>query len=160
MSKAHGQHPIAALTSALILVLVSANATASWDVLAQDFPPVDTIDQIPDDFIPQPLGSRAELMARIQRRVPALRFGPDGLGCVTGTGLDLEINVGKQDPVDSIAFHGRGGSGDIEVIADVLDALHLRAIDSGTGEFFSRSAAQAAQREWREHRNAVIEGTP
>ncbi len=47
----------------------------SWDILIQDFPSsAATVEKIPQDFNPPSLGSRTELITKIQRVAPFSDF--------------------------------------------------------------------------------------
>lgn len=46
----------------------------SWDILIQDLPHVRSLEDIPDDFSPQPLGLRAEIIARVKAALPGADF--------------------------------------------------------------------------------------
>lgn len=139
------------------LLLTSWPALASWDVYAQDLPAVAKVSQIPEGFQPKPLGTRRHIIERIRQVVPNLRFDADGWASVTGPDTDVEINVGREDPVRSIAFHGRGGAGDVALVDRVLEALGVRALDAQTGEFFSKETAVLSHRQWRAHADRAIQ---
>ena len=133
----------------LLLFLTSASAWASWDVFAQDFPKVARLSQVPEDFKPRPLGKRGVIERRIAKVVPSARFDQEGWANVEGPDMDIEIVLGREDDVESIAFHGRGGAGDVDVVDRILRELGVRAIDVQTGEFFSKPEALRSHRKWR-----------
>jgi len=55
----------------------------SWDIFVQDFPKdAKTVDDIPDDFVPQPLIPRRELITRIQEVVPEAHFSDPAWGLI------------------------------------------------------------------------------
>jgi hypothetical protein len=41
-------------------------------------------------------------------------------------------NVGSDDPVNSVAFHVRGNSAALFIVAEILNRLGLRAVAPGT----------------------------
>jgi hypothetical protein len=143
------------LLLALAAVVVSVPVLASWDVIAQDLPKVAKVSQIPDDFKPKPLGKRKAVVERIIKVVPSARFDEEGWASVDGPNTKLEINVGREEDVQSIGFHGRGGVGDVEVVDRILQELGVRALDSQSGEFFSKGAALESHRKWRAHANQI-----
>lgn len=132
----------------------------SWDIFAQDLPAdAKTIEEIPGDFRPKPIGSRAEVVAKILHIVPTARFQPDlSWGNLDGLGYLVEIGIGKTDPCLGVAFFVRGSSPDvINVIADILDHLKLRALHTGDGNpFFDRGTALRAFESWKRYRNQVV----
>lgn len=134
----------------------------SWDIFAQDLPAdAKTIEEIPSDFRPKAIGSRAEIVAKILEIAPNAKFQPDlSWGNLDGPGYFIEIGIGKRDPCFSVAFFVRGASPQvINVIADVLDHLKLRALQTGDGDpFFNRTTALRAFQSWQRYRNKVVSG--
>jgi hypothetical protein len=82
----------------------------SWDIFVQDLPPeAQKLTDIPADFRPQPLGSRAEVVAKIKAIVPQANFADPSWGIIDGGDFSIEVNMGEEDPVTGFAFHVRGG---------------------------------------------------
>lgn len=47
----------------------------SWDIFVMDLPPdAETIEAIPGDFVPHPLGPRSDIIAAIRAVVPFADF--------------------------------------------------------------------------------------
>lgn len=132
----------------------------SWDVFVQDIPPhAASLDDIPDDFEPQPLGPRSRIVAAIVRIAPFADVSDPSWLRIDGHGVDLEVSLGDDDPVEEFAFHVRGGDASAGFIAAVLKELGLRAIDgeSETGLFDERTAAASLER-WKSFRDAATRG--
>ena len=132
----------------------------SWDIIAQDVPKdAATVQEIPDDFQPQPIGNRAHLIARIQQVVPQVDFTDPSWGIIEGDDWSIEVSTGDTEICKSIAFHVRGGDGAIGVVASILDALKLRAIDCQSSEFFT-TGPETLERfhAWRRYRNRAVDG--
>ena len=130
----------------------------SWDLFIQDLPKgINSIAEIPEDFAPQPLGRRDELIARIKELVPGADFSDPSWGVIDGPGYSVEVNMGQAEEVDSFAFHVRGGDLVVGLIADLLDHLKVGALDpqSDTG-IFQRDKALESLRRWREYRDQVV----
>jgi hypothetical protein len=70
--------------------------------------------------------------------------------------------MGDDDEVDSFAFHVGGDDTAAAVISEILKHLNLRAVDSGTGDFFDHENAAKGLKKWRAYRDWVIDskGTP
>ncbi len=133
----------------------------SWDIIVQDLPrDAKTVADIPEDFEPQPLMPRHELIARILDVVPGADFSDPTWGLVEGTDYSIEVSIGDEDPVISFAFHVRGGDMVVGVVAAILDHLGLRAIDPGQGEdgtgFFDPSLATESLQQWRAFRDRAV----
>ena len=130
----------------------------SWDIFVQDLPAdAETVDAIPADFVPRPLGSRADIIAAIRRVVPSANFTDPTWGQIEAPAFSIEVNLGHDDVVGSFALHVRGGDEAVACVAAILDALGVRAIDSSSGEFFNREAAAQSFGRWRRYRDQVID---
>jgi len=105
----------------------------SFDIFVQDIPVnAKSVRDIPDDFRPQPLGARSEVLAAIRNAAPEVKFVRPDWGSIEGNGFSIEVNLGPDDPVINFAFHLRGGDGGLFLVADILAALGVRAFAPGT----------------------------
>ena|SRR5262245_36501921 len=132
----------------------------SWDIFVQDLPNgIANTDEIPADFQRRPIGSRDDIIATIRRIVPTADFSDPLWGRIEGSGYSIEVNLGKEHLLKSFAFHIRGGSDAIHVIAAILRELNLRAIDpsSETGLFDYPTSIQGLE-SWRDFRDRVVKG--
>ena len=132
----------------------------SWDLYVMKVPPsIEMVDDLPADFIPPPILSHADLVSAISRIAPAADFTDPAWGRIDGPDYSIEVNVGREDPVTSFAFHVRGdGAAATDVVADIIEGLGVKAIDSGRedGRFFDRAGALESFNEWRTYRDKVI----
>ena len=62
--------------------------------------------------------------------------------------------------LQSFAFHVRRGGDSIDFIAEILNSLKLRALDSATGEIFSASAAKESFGQWQAFAKGACDGAP
>ena len=130
----------------------------SWDIFVQDLPVgAMTIDDIPTDFVPQSLGPRSTIIAKILEVVPSADFSDPAWGQIEAETWSIEVNLGANDTCDSFAFHVRGGDEAAGVVAAILEHLSLRALDPGAegGLFSAGPEALESFRRWREYRNHV-----
>jgi hypothetical protein len=128
----------------------------SWDLMIMDQPrEARTLSDIPEDFRPQPLGSRAALAARIVEAFPAARFSNPAWGRIGGEGWSIELNMGRGEVCDSITLHVRGGPSAMEAVVTLLRHLNLRGFDCQTSEFFDEAAAIESFNAWRCFRDRV-----
>lgn len=130
----------------------------SWDIFVQDMPAsAQSEDDIPDEFEPQPLGRRADIIARIREVVPTAEFADPSWGTIEGPDFSIEIGMGEDEVVESFAFHVRGGDLAAIVVSDVLEHLGFRAFDpsSDSGMFEPGPPAAEGLRRWRAYRDAV-----
>jgi hypothetical protein len=129
----------------------------SWDVFVQDLPrDAQSVSGIPADFSPKVLGTRAWVLAAIADVVPSADFADPTWIRISTPEADLEINLGREDPVSGFAFHIRGGTHVVGLVADILTKLDLRALDPGaeTGIFDPRTVGDSLRR-WQAYRHSV-----
>ncbi|HEY1788472.1 MAG TPA: hypothetical protein VGJ73_09970 [Verrucomicrobiae bacterium] len=129
----------------------------SWDIFVSNFPAdAKTVDDVPDDFVGKPIGSRHEVIAKIREVIPTAVFPDKSWGKIEGPGLDIEISLGDEEIVKSFAFHVRGSEESAACIADILRHLKLRAVDSGTGGFFDLDRPADGIQRWKEYRDEIL----
>jgi hypothetical protein len=139
--------------------LAGANGM-SWDVFVQDIPASATsVDEIPDDFIPSQIGTRAAILDVIRSVLPFADMSDPSWIRVHSHAIDLEISLRETDPVESFAFHVRGGEHSIGAIAEILARLGLRALDPGaqSGILDPSTAVQSLAR-WQAYRDRALKG--
>jgi hypothetical protein len=130
----------------------------SWDIFVQDLPPgIRSVTEIPDDFVPGAIGRRASVVEAITTVAPDVDFSDPAWGRIVGPGYSVEVSIPGDDPIESFAFHLRGGEMEPGIIAEILERLGLRAIDpqSETGLFDPATAAGSLRR-WRAYRDQVV----
>lgn len=130
----------------------------SWDIFVQDIPAsVRAVSEMPDDFEPQLLGKRAEIIARIREVVPTSDFTDPTWGQINGPDFSIEVSLGDMEDVHSFAFHVRGGELAAVVVADVLRHLGFRAFDPNSDSgIFELDDAAAGLRKWRTYRDHIM----
>ena len=134
------------------------DVTMSWDISILDLPfDARSVAEIPDDFQPQPLGRRDELIAAIREIAPGSDFTDPSWGELVGLDFVIEFNMGRSETVDSIMLHVHGGDPAVELIVALLDRRGRRAIDCSTGDFFNPASSGESFRAWQHFRDRVIE---
>jgi hypothetical protein len=105
----------------------------SWDIIVLDLPPgITSINQIPKNFKPRPLGLRSDFISRISTIFPETNFSDPSWGILRASGCSIEFNMGTHENVDSFAMHVRGGEECPDVVARILDGLEVRALDTSS----------------------------
>lgn len=105
----------------------------SWDIYVQDLPlGVSHVSEIPDDFVPERLGTRASIIAAISEVEPDADFSDPELGKIEGPGYSIDVSLGNSEFVKSFALHVYGGGEAPRVIAAILQRLGFRALDPGS----------------------------
>ncbi|MFE7504369.1 hypothetical protein [Promicromonospora sp. NPDC057488] len=108
----------------------------SWDISLFNAPPRITIEEIPHDYEPAPLGSVAEVLDRLQAAFVDLDLSDPTWGFLVQPGWVIEFNIGREDPVESIMLHVRGGGDDVvQVVRETARVLGCRAFDCSSGDF-------------------------
>ncbi|MFD6150974.1 hypothetical protein [Streptomyces sp. NPDC060243] len=111
----------------------------SWDVLLLRLPDdVTSMEEIPADYISPPLGRSDQVLAAVTQAVPEVDLSDPAWGEFLGPAWSIELNIGSEDPVDSIMLHIRG-SGD-DVLTPVLrlaEALRCKALDCAGGNLIT-----------------------
>ena len=113
----------------------------SWDVMVFRFagkPPASTEGM--KDAQRLPLGPAADVRAGISSVLPQTSWNDPTWGIVDGDGFAIEFNVGKDDPIDDMMLHVRGGGDAIAAIMSFVAPLGWSALDCSTGEFLDPAA--------------------
>jgi hypothetical protein len=129
----------------------------SFDVFVQDIPAdAKGVDDIPDDFEPKPIGVRGDVLAALRKVAPELRFASPDWGTIDGDGYSIEVNLGLDDPVTSIALHLRGDERAVFLVGEILSELGVRAFAPGTESgLFEVDRTMDAFRQWDKYRDGV-----
>ena len=123
----------------------------SWDVFIQHLPASAVhVADVPDDFLPLPLGSQVEVLSAIRTVFPALSTPDDTWAVVEHPHYRIEFGLGAADPITSIQLHVRGDESVVPRIAQLIDLLGARGIDSWTGEFFDAETARESVGRWNQ----------
>lgn len=113
----------------------------SWDISLFNAPPGITIEEIPRDYEPSPLGSVAEVLGRLQTAFVDLDLSDPTWGDLQRAAWSIEFNIGSENPVRSIMLHVRGGGDDVvQVVCETTHILGCRAFDCSSGEFIENGA--------------------
>ena len=130
----------------------------SFDIFVQDIPAAaKSVDEIPEDFVPKPIGARSAIVASISKVAPDVNFSSPECGTIDGDGYSIDVNLGVNDPVTTFAFHLYGDEGGLFVIAAILDELGARAFAPGTESgLFEFDRTTEAFLRWREYRDKIV----
>lgn len=130
----------------------------SWDVSLYRFTrQYRTIEEIPGDEQPLPLGSLAEVQAAVSVVFPGTDWSDPVWGVYDSEFGSIEFNVGKDDPVQSLGLHVRASDAIVGGILHLCERVGCQAIDLTDGTFLDQSEHPVAGLEkWREYRNQVV----
>ena len=131
----------------------------SFDIFVLDLPrDVRTVEDIPPEFLPGPLGSRSKVLDAVRSVFPLVSLDSSGWATIEGPEYSVELNLGVEDPVESFALHIHGDSQEaLFVVAEILNVLDVRALAPGTASgFFSLDEdGVAAFERWRRFRDGI-----
>ena len=132
----------------------------SYDIFVQDLPKgANSVDEIPSDFVPSPLGPRQSIIDGILDVIPTADFSDPAWGKIDADDWSIEVNIGENDPCTSFAFHVRGGSAALGAVAAILEKLGFRALDTSEGGIFSPDQSSIESfTKWRDYRNQIAGG--
>ncbi|MGK5627946.1 hypothetical protein [Streptomyces sp. URMC 123] len=107
----------------------------SWDVLLLRLPhDFTSVQQIPNDYNPAPIGSQHDVVAAITQAVPDCDLSDPTWGELLGPTWSMELHIGSEDPVDSIMLHIRGSGDDaLTSVFRLAGALSCEAFDCAEG---------------------------
>ena len=128
----------------------------SWDLFVQDWGDFNSLEDIPDDFIPKPIGKRSEIISQITSTEPTIKFNDPSLGNMENTHFSIECSMGEDEELFSFAMHVRGNELAVPCIANILSALGLKAADGSTPNFFDIEVAKEDMAKWMAFRNQLL----
>jgi hypothetical protein len=127
----------------------------SYDIFVQDIPDsANTIEDIPDDFTPQEIGSRNEIISSILEIVPEADFSDPTWGNINGESFSIEVNLGEDEILTSFALHANGDKTALTIISAILNHLDLRGFDPDG--IFDPKRSSKSFKNWKEYRDFVI----
>lgn len=127
----------------------------SWDLFVQDWGDVHSLDEIPADFQPKPIGKRSDFIERMQKIEPSIDFSDPSYGTLKNEHFSINFSMGDDEDLMGFAMFVRGDELSIPLIGLILKELNVRSTDGGTANFFDVEESKASLNQWREYRNQV-----
>jgi hypothetical protein len=131
-----------------------------WDLFAVKLPDsVKSTDDLRDDFKPEPIGTRAEIISAIREFVPAADFTDPAFGSIEGETFGMNVGLGGEEPLTTFALHVHGtGDEAVALVTAIFERLGVRAFDpsSETGIFVPGPDAKQSFQRWQAYRDRVI----
>ncbi|MCQ6552840.1 hypothetical protein NPS70_06445 [Streptomyces sp. C10-9-1] len=111
----------------------------SWDVLLLRLPDgIASVQDIPDDYTPPPLGRRHEVLAAVSQAAPETDLSDPTWGALPGPTWSVELDIGEEDPVASVMLHIRGSGDDVLTpVFRLAGALGCRVLDCTAGDLIT-----------------------
>ncbi|WNJ18254.1 hypothetical protein [Pontibacter sp. G13] len=128
----------------------------SWDLFVQDWGNARTLEEIPDDFQPQSIGTRSNIIDQIMKIEPTVKFYDKSIGNLENDQFSIEFNMGNEEQLNSFSMHVRGSELSIPCIGNILKQLNLRATDGTSPDFFDTASAIDSLQNWIQFRNNIL----
>jgi hypothetical protein len=134
----------------------------SWDVMVFNYhgnPPAD-MDEMAEARDPDPLGKASAVRKAISKHLEGVDWTDPAWGIYLGEGFSLEFNMGKEDPVETIMLHVRGGGNAIAAMLRFAVPNDWSLFDISTSEFIDpENPSQEGWEGFQEYRNKVVKKT-
>ena len=133
----------------------------SWDVLLLNLPDdITSAQDIPDDYAPRPLGPLGplhEILAAVSRAEPSADLSDPTWGDLTGPTWSIELNIGSDDPVDSIMLHVRGSGDDVlPSVFRLAGAFGCKVLDCSSGDLIT-PGGPSGWHAFQEFRDGIVD---
>jgi hypothetical protein len=107
----------------------------SWDVVVLNYGGEMSPEEMLDAEPVGPLGPAAQVRKRIAKHLPGVDWSDPVWGLYKGDGFTIEFNTGKDDPIDTIMLHVRGGGDAIPALLGFANPNRWSLLDCSTSEF-------------------------
>jgi hypothetical protein len=132
----------------------------SWDIFVQDLPAgIASAADITENFVPAPIGLRADIIAKVSALYPESNFTNPSWGVLDLPGCSIEFNLGSDEELDGFAMHVRGDERAPDVVAHILRELGMRALDpSSSSGLFEQDPILRGKSfaRWRSYHSRVL----
>jgi hypothetical protein len=130
----------------------------SWDVhVIRLDRPAESVEDLPQDFVPPPIGASDDVRAAISKSFPATDWTDPSWGVCDREGFALEFSLGRDEPVDSFGILVHGSGDPVTPLLHMCAANDWQALDVQTGEFLDpRTPERSSWAKFCEWRDRVI----
>lgn len=90
---------------------------------------------MPDSWRGEPLGSQAEVRAKITDCIAGVDWSDPAWGVFHGDGYSYEFNTGTDEPCDSVMVHVRGGGSAVAPLLELGRRCDWNLLDTSQGEW-------------------------
>lgn len=128
----------------------------SWDLFVQDWGNFESLVDISDDFEPQSIGKRSEVIDNIKAAEPTIDFSNPSWGILENEQFTIEFNMGNSEECDGFVMHVRGNELAPPCVGNILDRLKLRAADGSSPFFFDIEKSKGDLQKWIDYRDSIL----
>jgi hypothetical protein len=90
---------------------------------------------MPDSWRGEPLGSQAEVRAKISDCIAGVDWSDPTWGIFDGDGYSYEFNMGTEEPCDSVMVHVRGSGSAVAPLLELGRRCNWYLLDTSQGEW-------------------------
>lgn len=130
----------------------------SWDVLlhAAKAPPP-PVAEMPDTWRGEPMGSLAEVRAKIDASVPHVTWSEPSWGIYSGDGYSYEFNIGSDEPCEHFMVHIRGGGAALTMLLTLSTKWDWYLLDCSQGEWLHHcGSSEVGWQRFQAYRDRVL----
>ena len=128
----------------------------SWDLFVQDWGNFESLDDISNDFEPQSIGKRSEVIDNIKAAEPTIDFSNPSWGILENEQFTIEFNMGNSEECDGFVMHISGNELALPCVGNILDRLKLRAADGSSPFFFDIEKSKGDLQKWIDYRDSIL----
>lgn len=129
----------------------------SWDVVLFRAPAgTVSFGELPRDYRPDPIGSHADVERSLRAGLPMVDLSDPTWGTLDGSTWSIELNIGRDDPVESVMLHVRGTGDDVlPYVFQIAHALGCTAFDCSDGSALTEGDTEGWQT-WQAYRGRAL----
>lgn len=130
----------------------------SWDVYIIRAEGYASIDDLPKDYEPEPLGDARDLRMQLSELFSELGWTESAWGVLRDDKFSIEFNFSEAGNMKSFMLHVRGGGNPLGPIALMCKHFGWQAVDCSMGEFIDfKKTSQIGWQGFQDFRDQVIE---
>jgi hypothetical protein len=130
----------------------------SWDILLQRFPQnVASPAEIPDDYKPPVIGSRAQVASSFRELFPTAITSDPGWIVIDRDDFSIEVSILDNEQCTGFMLYVHGDESAVQAVMQIAQHFEMRALDCSSGEFMDAMADPASGlQQWRAYRDKVL----
>lgn len=130
----------------------------SWDVSVFSCKtPPPPMDQIPDDWRADVMGSGDEVRGKISQFLAGVDWSDPTWGSYRGGGFSFEFNLGSKEPLEGFMVHVRGGGDAVAALVKFAKPNNWYLLDCSTGDWINNdNPSEEGWKGFQAYRDRVI----
>lgn len=128
----------------------------SWDVILFKVPP-NVVSLEEAGVTLTPLGTKLEVISKLKRIIPNVDFSDPTWGKLDGDNYFIEFSMGKEEIIDGLMLHIRGGNEVIEVLKTISKDTGWKPFDCSNGELIDFDYYPEGLQKWKDFREQMAQ---